>query len=225
MNQMKKISKNISSNIMKNIRLQQMRASLTKITAVVAVTMTVLAQSLIAEAQAAEPDVTRDMRALEQKGVYLTGLTNRIKAEDSLMQKILTDAVKDNVDLGQAADGISDVLRYTLVIKEQDYSRRVPEAMEKLTASGYEVLKFRNAWGGKFYQGINVQLLSPAGVKTELQFHTPQSYAIKQASHGVYEIRRNPEATPEEVADATAKSIAYNAQVKVPTGAKNIIWA
>ena len=224
MNQMKKISKNISSNIMKNMHLQQMRASLTRITAVMAVTMAVLAQSLIAEAQAAEPDVTRDMRALEQKGVYLTGLTHRIKAEDSLMQKILTDAVADNVDLGQAADGISDVLRYTLVIKEADYSRRVPEAMEKLTASGYEVLKFRNAWGGKFYQGINVQLMSPVGVKTELQFHTPQSYAIKQASHGVYEIRRNPEATPEEVADATAKSIAYNAQVKVPAGAKEICW-
>ena len=224
MNQMKKISKNISSNIIKNMRLHQMRASLTRITAVVAMTMAVLAQSLIAEAQAAEPDVTRDMRALEQKGVYLTGLTHRIKAEDSLMQKILTDAVADNVDLGQAADGISDVLRYTLVIKEKDYSRRVPEAMEKLTAGGYEVLKFRNAWGGKFYQGSNVQLLSPAGVKTELQFHTPQSYAIKQASHGVYEIRRNPEATPEEVADATAKSIAYNAQVKVPAGAKEIHW-
>ena len=123
MNQMKKISKNISSNIMKNMRLHQMRASLTRITAVVAMTMAVLAQSLIAEAQAAEPDVTRDMRALEQKGVYLTGLTHRIKAEDSLMQKILTDAVADNVDLGQAADGISDVLRYTLVIKEKDYSR------------------------------------------------------------------------------------------------------
>ena len=224
MNQIKKISKNISSNIIRNMHLQQVRASLTKITAVVAVTMTVLAQSLIAEAQAAEPDVTRDMRALEQKGVYLTGLAHRIKTEDSLMQKILTDAVADNVDLGQAADGISDVLRYTLVIKEADYSRRVPEAMEKLTSSGYEILKFRNAWGGKFYQGINVQLMSPAGVKTELQFHTPQSYAIKQASHGVYEIRRNPEATPEEVADATAKSIAYNAQVKIPAGAKAICW-
>ena len=83
-------------------------------------------------------------------------------------------------------------------------------------------MKFRNAWGGKFYQGINVQLLSPAGVRTELQFHTPQSYAIKQASHGVYEIRRNPEATPEEVADATVKSIAYNKQVKMPPGAKEI---
>ena len=224
MNQIKKISKNISSNIIRNMHLQQVRASLTKITAVVAVTMTVLAQSLIAEAQAAEPDVTRDMRALEQKGVYLTGLAHRIKTEDSLMQKILTDAVADNVDLGQAADGISDVLRYTLVIKEADYSRRVPEAMEKLTSSGYEILKFRNAWGGKFYQGINVQLMSPAGVKTELQFHTPQSYAIKQASHGVYEIRRNPEATPEEVAEATVKSIAYNKQVKMPPGAKEIVW-
>lgn len=224
MNQMKKIRKNISSNIMKNMRLHQVRVSLTKITAVVAVTMTVLAQSLIAEAMAAEPEVTRDMQALAVKGAYLKGLTNRIKAEESLMQKILADAVEDNVDLGQAADGISDVLRYTLVIKDAEYSRRVPEAMEKLMLGGYQVLKFRNAWGGKFYQGINVQLMSPAGVKTELQFHTPQSYAIKQASHSVYEIRRNPEATPEEVADATAKSIAYNAQVKIPAGAREITW-
>ena len=224
MNQMKKISKNISSNMMNKMRLQQVKASLTKLTAVMVVTMTVLAQSLIAEAQEAEPDITRDMRALEQKGVYLTGLKHRIKAEDSLMQKILADAVKDNVNLGQAADGISDVLRYTLVIKDKDYSCRVPQAMKKLTDSGYEVVKFHNAWGGKFYQGINVQLLSPTGVKTELQFHTPQSYAIKQASHGVYEIRRNPESTPEEVADATVKSIAYNKQVKMPAGAKDIVW-
>lgn len=225
MNQMKKISKNISSNITKKIQLQYMRASLAKITAVMVVTMTVLAQSLIAEAQAAEPEVTRDMRALEQRGVYLTGLTHRIKAEDSLMHKILNDAVTDNVNLGQAADGIGDVLRYTLVIKDEDYCRRVPEAMQKLTAGGYQVVKFNNAWGGRFYQGINVQLLSPAGVKTELQFHTPGSYEIKQASHAVYEIRRNPDSTPEETAAATAQSLAYNALVKMPPGAQDIKWS
>jgi hypothetical protein len=56
MNQMKKISKNITSNIMKNMRLQYVRTSLAKITAVMVVTMTVLAQSLIAEAQEAEPE-------------------------------------------------------------------------------------------------------------------------------------------------------------------------
>ena len=224
MNQMKKISKNISSNIIKNMKIGYMKASMTKITAVMVVTMTVLAQSLIAEARAAEPGVTRDMRSLEQNGTYLTGLTHRIKAEDSLMHKILNDAVTDNVNLGQAADGIGDVLRYTLVINDDDYRYRVPEAMQKLTEGGYQVVKFNNAWGGKFYQGINVQLLSPTGVKTELQFHTPGSYNIKQASHGVYEIRRNPQSTPEEVAEATAASIAYNSLVTIPVGAKEIVW-
>ncbi|MBQ1510194.1 MAG: hypothetical protein IIZ54_04770 [Selenomonadaceae bacterium] len=224
MNQIKKISKNISSNIMNHMRLQDVRASLTKFTTVMAVTMAVLAQSLISEAQAAEPEITRDVRALEKNGAYLTGVEHRIKEEGSLMKKIMADAVKDHVNLSQAADGISDVLRYTLVIKDEDYSSQVPEAMQKLAESGYQVMKFNNAWGGKFYQGINVHLLSPSGIKTELQFHTPNSYAIKQASHGVYEIRRNPEATPEEVAEATARSIAYNNQVRMPAGAKDIVW-
>lgn len=224
MNQMRKISKHISDNVVDSINLQYFRSSLTILTAIMVMTMTVLAQSMIAEAQVAEPDITRDVRALAQNGSYLAGLNHRIKEEDSLMQKILADAVKESIDLGRAADGISDVLRYTLVIKDEDYSRQVPEALEKLTNSGYKVVKFRNAWGGKFYQGINVQLLSPSGIRTELQFHTPNSYAIKQASHEVYEIRRNPASAPEEVAEATAQSIAFNDMVKVPSGAKDIAW-
>ena len=224
MNQMRKISKHISANVVDSINLQYFRSSLTILTAIMVMTMTVLAQSMIAEAQAAEPDITRDVRALAQNGSYLAGLSHRIKEEDSLMQKILADAIKESVDLGRAADGISDVLRYTLVIKDEDYSRQVPEALEKLTNSGYKVVKFHNAWGGRFYQGINVQLLSPSGIKTELQFHTPNSYAIKQASHEVYEIRRNPASAPEEVAEATAQSIAFNDMVKVPSGAKDIVW-
>jgi len=224
MNQMRKISKHISDSVVGSINLQYFRSSLTMLTAIMVMTMTVLAQSMIAKAQAAEPEITRDVRALEQNGSYLAGLSHRIKEEDSLMHKILADAVKDSVDLGRAADGISDVLRYTLVIKDENYSRQVPEALEKLTNSGYKVVKFHNAWGGRFYQGINVQLLSPSGIKTELQFHTPNSYAIKQASHEVYEIRRNPASAPEEVAEATAQSIAFNDMVKVPSGAKDIVW-
>ncbi|BAL83855.1 hypothetical protein SELR_21470 [Selenomonas ruminantium subsp. lactilytica TAM6421] len=221
MNQIKKISKNVGRN---HLRWHMWKLSLFRVTAVMVLAMSVLSHSLLAEAEAAEPDITRDMRNLAIDGVYLTGLKHRLKAEDSLMQKILTDAVQENIALEQAAEGISDVLRYTLVIAPAEYSRRVPEIMHKLTESGYKVIKFNNAWGGRFYQGINVQLLSPAGMKTELQLHTPNSYAIKQASHGVYEIRRNPESTPEEVAEATAKSLAYNAQVKMPVGAENITW-
>ena len=53
MNQIKKIRKNISDNVAHSIYLQYVRHSLTKLTTVAVMTMTVLAQSLIAEAQAA----------------------------------------------------------------------------------------------------------------------------------------------------------------------------
>ena len=62
------------------------------------------------------------------------------------------------------------------------------------------------------------------GVRFEVQFHTPQSFAVKQESHEVYEIRRSPDATPAEIADATRKSLAYNAKVVVPEGADAIAW-
>ena len=64
-----------------------------------------------------------------------------------------------------------------------------------------------------------MHLKSPSGMKVELQFHTPQSFAVKQASHEVYEIRRNPDSTPEEVEEATRRSIEYNACVTAPAGA------
>ena len=131
MKKIKQISQAISNNMTHNTYLQYVRTSLTRLTTVMIMTMTVLAQSLIAEAQAAEPEITRDVRALEQHGAYLAGLDHRIKAEESLVHKILANAVNDNVNLVQAANDISDVLRYTLVIKDEDYSRQVPEAMEK----------------------------------------------------------------------------------------------
>ena len=184
----------------------------------------VLAAELLAKAREAEPAITEQMQSLAQDGAQLAGLDNRFKDSGSLARKILADAESDNVSLPAAAAAISDVLRYTLVFDPSDYSERVPQTLEQLTAKGYRVTKFRNAWGGKFYQGINAQLMSPQGVRVELQFHTVQSYAIKQASHEVYEIRRNPASTPAEVEAATRDSLAYNAQVIAPDGAETVTW-
>lgn len=183
-----------------------------------------LAWELLGRADGAEPLVTADMKALEQGSTRLQGLEYRIKGEDSLVRKILADADEGQVSLDQAAAEISDVLRYTLICPDDAYSQEVPAAIAQLTARGYTLTKFRNAWGGKFYQGVNVQLMSSEGVRVELQFHTPQSFAIKQASHEVYEIRRSPVSTPEQVAEATRRSIEYNAQVSVPVGARAICW-
>jgi len=184
----------------------------------------VLAAELLAKAQAAEPEITAVMQSMAQDGAYLAGLDNRFKDTDSLAGKIFADAEAKQLSLPSAAAAISDVLRYTLIFDASDYSERVPQTLAQLTAKGYRVEKFRNAWGGKFYQGINTQLISPQGMRVELQFHTAQSYAIKQASHEVYEIRRNPASAPAAVEKATQESIAYNQQVIVPVGGKAVTW-
>lgn len=183
-----------------------------------------MAEELLEKARTEEPSVTAALLALEKDGVRLKGTEHRLKEKASLTRKILSDAEEEQLSLEQAAAGIGDVLRYTMVIDESLYSKEVPKALQKLETDGFRVIKFRNAWGGKFYQGINVQLLSPNGMRMELQFHTAQSYAIKQASHEVYEIRRSPQSTPEQIADATEKSIMYNEQVKVPPGAAQVFW-
>ncbi|WP_294157144.1 hypothetical protein [uncultured Selenomonas sp.] len=183
-----------------------------------------LAKKLLAQAAAVESSVTQDMKRLQTAEAKLLGLDYRMKSEDSLTRKIESDAAEKNISLERAANGMHDVLRYTLAIDAERYQETVPAVLEDLTASGYRIEKFNNAWGGKYYQGINVQLTSPTGVPVELQLHTPQSFAIKQASHGVYEIRRSADATQEEKAKAKRLSIAYNVQVKMPQGADALIW-
>lgn len=184
----------------------------------------VLAAQLLLKAREAEDGITAAMQQLETDGAYLEGLENRFKRADSLSGKILADAEGNHESLDKAAGAISDVLRYTLVVDEKSYAAQVPRALHQLEESGFTVLKFRNAWGGKFYQGINAQLMSPEGVRVELQFHTAQSYAIKQVSHEVYEIRRSPQATDEERAEAVRMSIVYNSHVIMPAGADKVTW-
>jgi len=188
-----------------------------------------LASWLLWRAELAEPDVTATLRSVAagtagSQGWELKGLEYRLKNRDSLMRKILADAADAEVSVEQAAGDIGDVLRYTLVCAPEVYTAAVPVALQQLTRQGYQVIKFRNAWGGKFYQGINVHLLSPEGQQLELQMHTPQSFAIKQASHAVYEIRRSPQSTAAEKAEAVRLSLAYNAQVQVPQGATGVQW-
>lgn len=190
-----------------------------------------LSSWLLWRAQLAEPEITaalQDVSAgtdIGRQQWELKGLEYRFKDHGSLTRKILSKSADDAVSLEEAAHGIGDVLRYTLVsTDETGYAGAVPQALTFLTQRGFRVTKFHNAWGGKFYQGINVKLVSPVGQVVELQFHTPQSFAVKQASHEVYEIRRSPRSTPEEKAEAVRQSLAYNAMVQVPRGAAGVQW-
>ncbi len=187
-------------------------------------TLQLLAKRLLRKAEKAEPAVTEDMRGIERMGACLIGLKYRIKSFQSLSQKIYREAKAAGVSLKEVASRITDVLRYTVVAVPTRYAHLVTKAITYLEARGYAVVEFHNAWGGRFYQGVNVHFVSPEGMRVEVQFHTPQSFAIKQASHEVYEIRRSASATPEEIERAVQKSLRYNAMVLPPKGAERIAW-
>jgi hypothetical protein len=54
-----------------------------------------------------------------------------------------------------------------------------------MEARGYKA-RVKNYWEmDDPYQGINVALTHPSGIKVELQFHTPRSVKVKETVHGL----------------------------------------
>lgn len=141
------------------------------------------AAELLERAGRAEKEVTPALTSLaEQRGLKMEGLDFRLKSEDSLTRKLADTAPED----------IRDALRYTMVGDPKDLASSVKTTLNALQDQGYEVLKVKNTFKpGAPYKGVNTQIKSPDGQVFELQFHTPQSYNVKQnLSHELYEKMR-----------------------------------
>lgn len=149
------------------------------------------ADSLYKKAQQVEPQITKRMVSLaESNNMRLEGLQYRIKQPDSLARKIEADAKMMGIDPAKAAEGISDSVRYTALVDSGNYTAGVQSTLDQLRADGYTT-RVKNFWTkGDPYQGINVALTAPDGTQVELQFHTPESLAVKEAIHKDYETYR-----------------------------------
>ena len=183
-----------------------------------------VAKKYLAQAVAEEPAVTAMLQKMESDACYLQGLENRIKSEDSLTRKILTDAADEGISVEEAAAKIADNLRYTMCIREDAYVSTATATLQTLTNAGCLVVKFKNTWGGNAYKGINTQLKTPGGYLFELQFHTPASFESKEEEHKYYEILRLPETPPEETERLEKLSQEIFMKVPVPNGASEFSW-
>jgi hypothetical protein len=142
-----------------------------------------------ADAVAAEPAVTAVMSAVASAhGGKLVGLDFRVKTEDSLARKIAADATAEGVTPAQAAAAISDANRYTMELSADNYTHGAQSTLDDLAAQGYSE-RVKNFWpDGDPYQGINAALTTPDGQNVELQFHTADSFAVKEnVNHPLYE--------------------------------------
>lgn len=146
------------------------------------------AAGVAARAAIVEPEITATMQSMASAyGAQLDGLAFRLKTKESLARKIKADAHAMGVTPAVAAANISDSVRYTMKMSEGNYAKVSDAVIADLKRKGYGT-RVKNFWQkGDPYQGINVAVTHPNGTKFELQFHTQESLAVKEAIHIQYE--------------------------------------
>ena len=135
-----------------------------------------------------EPELTNNLidMAIEGGG-QMEGLEFRFKATKGNAKKITNISRDSGISVEEAQSQVPDAVRYTMTFGDEDYVAGVENAVSRLEEMGHEV-QIKNYWDeGDGYQGINVVVKHPDGFLYELQFHTPESFKVKQAAHDAYD--------------------------------------
>jgi len=179
-----------------------------------------LARELRAESVALEPEVTNMILAVADKtGAETPDLQHRLKATGSLARKIHDEGMAEHDgDFVKSAEGISDAIRYTMVIEDDNYLGAVQQIIKDFESSGYKI-RNKNFWQtGDPFDAMTLKL-TKGNVTTELQMLTPAAKKAKELNHPLYKIYRDP-STPMlirmnawkkmvEVAMATPRPLGY----------------
>ena len=161
-----------------------------------------------------EPAVTSDVQAVtEAAGGAVEGLEHRIKTPASLEEKLHGRETTTDIH------DVSDILRYTQTFAPEDLAEGTNNSLSLYEAKGYTVCDVRNTWEDDTnpYNGINVKLLSPGGQKLEVQFHTLESFAVKNGPmHQLYEAWRQLPEDSQEAMELQNRMFALSRQLQVP---------
>ncbi len=149
----------------------------------------VQAQALLGRARQMEPQVTDMLRGIAARhGGQLTGTQHQLKSLSSLKQKLTQRMALKKQTLEEAAAGVNDALRYSVVLEPQDFTAGLRAVLSALDDQGHARVKLTNQFTvyPPVFKAINVTLRSPAGALWEIQFHTPETFALKERFHDLY---------------------------------------
>ncbi len=137
-----------------------------------------------------EPLITNSVKYVANRvKMEAYGLEYRLKSKDSYLRKIRTE-YKPN---GNAYE-VKDIIRYTLGTENSDaLVERMNAAIAELTEMGYNTIKLKNTWNSMEnpYRGINTTVVASNGQKFEIQYHTKESFELKNGKmHELYEKAR-----------------------------------
>jgi hypothetical protein len=167
------------------------------------------------KALALEPKITELMSTIQRNsGGEFVQLDQRVKSTDSLARKIDGDAVTQydgNREI--AARNISDAVRYTLKVGDENYAESLSSTTKALEASGF-TLRVKNFWqSGDPYDGVNIKAKKD-GVEVEVQLHTRSSFAHKEGETGTHKIYKQYQV---ELNDSKRESM-WNQMVEIAKG-------
>ncbi|WP_419745623.1 XopAD/skwp family type III secretion system effector [Xanthomonas phaseoli] len=147
------------------------------------------AQALLERARQMEPQVT-DMlqRIAARHGGQLAGTQHQLKSYGSLQEKLKQRVALKKQTLQEAAAGVNDALRYSVVLEPQDFTAGLRATLAALDDQGHARVKLTNQFTDypPVFKAINVTLRSPEGALWEIQFHTPETFALKERFHDLY---------------------------------------
>jgi hypothetical protein len=136
--------------------------------------------------------LTPAMRSLEAQldcGALVVDTEKYALKDPNRFKKKLFESIRDEPDksLEQHVDEIHDGIRYTFVSNGEEYVRTVNQAADILEANGFELGVRKNEWSNDEYKGVNTRWRDhESGCRFEIQFHTHESWQVKQATHNAY---------------------------------------
>ncbi len=147
------------------------------------------AQTLLGRARQMEPQVTDMLQNIAARhGGQLAGTQHQLKSYSSLQEKLKQRVALKKQSLEEAAASVNDALRYSVVLEPQGFTAGLRAVLAALDDQGHARVKLTNQFTeySPSFKAINLTLRSPEGALWEIQFHTPETFALKERFHDLY---------------------------------------
>lgn len=175
-----------------------------------------------------EPRITNDVqRAVLSSGASMYGLEHRLKTKESLQRKILTDAVEKKLSTKKVSEGITDAVRYTSLVDNDNFVNSYMKTKRSLEKQGYKEVKCKNYFedyrAGKVkHKSVQSVFEDPVGYRFEIQFHTPESQDAKNKKVPLYEERRRLNIDPKRAIQLEESMVKLAEKVPYPRNISKI---
>ncbi|WP_407471467.1 XopAD/skwp family type III secretion system effector [Xanthomonas campestris pv. raphani] len=147
------------------------------------------AQALLTRAREMEPVVTDMLESVVQThDGRLAGRHHQLKSLGSLVEKLEQQVALKRKTLEQAAAGVNDALRYSVILDPKNFSSGLRSVLAALDDQGHARVKLTNFFTKRrqTFKAVNVTLRGPNDALWEIQFHTEDTFALKERFHDTY---------------------------------------